>query len=242
MSSQGFLPLAPEPPAGGPLTMSSREIAELLAEDGDVRHDNIKRTIDTLANRGAISRPQFEDRPFLDAQGKSRTEKVYLVGNRDSYVVVAQLSPQFTARLVDRWQELEAQVARPIDAMQVLNDPAAMRGLLLSYTEKVLALESENKALGEKGAALDRIAAADGSLCITDAVTRTAPRPRFGSLLRASLSLRARRWHSDNRRLPHQPSSVAHQPRWRSTYALENQRGGKSANGGQREAPLVTPT
>lgn len=36
--------------------------------------------------------------------------KAYLVGKRDSYVVVAQLSPEFTARLVDRWQELEEQV------------------------------------------------------------------------------------------------------------------------------------
>lgn len=29
-------------------------------------------------------------------------------GKRDSIIVVAQLSPEFTARLVDRWQELEA--------------------------------------------------------------------------------------------------------------------------------------
>jgi phage regulator Rha-like protein len=29
-------------------------------------------------------------------------------GKRDSIIVVAQLSPEFTARLVDRWNELEA--------------------------------------------------------------------------------------------------------------------------------------
>ena len=34
-------------------------------------------------------------------------------GKRDSIIVVAQLSPEFTARLVDRWQELEAQVRQP---------------------------------------------------------------------------------------------------------------------------------
>ena len=38
-------------------------------------------------------------------------QKHYSIGKRDSYVIVAQLSPQFTAALVDRWQELEAQSA-----------------------------------------------------------------------------------------------------------------------------------
>ena len=34
--------------------------------------------------------------------------KVYEIGKRDSYIIVAQLSPEFTAKLVDRWQELES--------------------------------------------------------------------------------------------------------------------------------------
>jgi hypothetical protein len=37
----------------------------------------------------------------------ARPVDVYLVSKRDSYIVVAQLCPEFTARLVDRWQELE---------------------------------------------------------------------------------------------------------------------------------------
>lgn len=32
-----------------------------------------------------------------------KTIAVYLVGKRDSYVIVARLSPEFTGRLVDRW-------------------------------------------------------------------------------------------------------------------------------------------
>lgn len=50
------------------------------------------------------------------------------------------------------------------DPLQVLSDPAAMRGLLLTYTEKVLALESRVGELAPKADALDRIAAADGSM------------------------------------------------------------------------------
>jgi len=84
--------------------MSSCEIAEVC----DKRHDNVKRTIETLVDRGVIVRPQIEDEQDIDTMGRPRTTSVYLVSKRDSYVVVAQLSPEFTARLVDRWQELEA--------------------------------------------------------------------------------------------------------------------------------------
>ena len=108
-----------------PQTMSSREIAELVEK----RHDNVKRTIETLAERGVIVRPQIEDEQFTDTVGRPRTESIYRVGKRDSYVIVAQLSPEFTARLVDRWQTLETEVAeaRPLDAVAMLNDPATLQ-------------------------------------------------------------------------------------------------------------------
>ena len=83
------------------LTMSSREMADLVEK----RHDSVKRTVDTLVNRGVISQPQIVDGP-KSANGVH--EKQYLIGRRDTYVVVAQLCPEFTARIVDRWQELES--------------------------------------------------------------------------------------------------------------------------------------
>lgn len=81
--------------------MTSKEMAELTEK----RHDSVKRTIVTLSQKGLISYPQFVD-GTPGANGVA--ERVYHVSKRDSYVVVAQLSPEFTARLVDRWQELEA--------------------------------------------------------------------------------------------------------------------------------------
>ena len=83
-------------------TMTSREIADLVEK----RHDNVKRTIETLITQGVISKPQIEDG---EKAANGVTEKLYLIGKRDSYIIVAQLSPEFTARLVDRWQELESQ-------------------------------------------------------------------------------------------------------------------------------------
>ena len=87
------------------VTMTSREIAELVEK----RHDNVSRTIEALAVRGVITLPQFEE---VSNSGPGPTViRQYRVGKRDSYIVVAQLSPEFTARLVDRWQEMEASVA-----------------------------------------------------------------------------------------------------------------------------------
>lgn len=85
------------------VTMSSIEISVLV----DKRHDNVKRTIEALVDKGVIASPQIEEKPTA-----GRTMSVYLFrgekGKRDSIIVVAQLSPEFTARLVDRWNELEA--------------------------------------------------------------------------------------------------------------------------------------
>lgn len=91
------------------MTMSSREIAEVV----ELRHDSAKRTIERLAERGAIVQPPVVVEHVPDAMGRLRDVRSYLVNKRDSYVIVAQLSPEFTARLVDRWQELEKQVAQP---------------------------------------------------------------------------------------------------------------------------------
>ena len=81
------------------LTMSSREVADLV----ESRHDSVKRTIERLQDKGLIQlTPMVEVKNHL---GQVVTE--YQLIKRDTYVVVAQLSPEFTARLVDRWQELE---------------------------------------------------------------------------------------------------------------------------------------
>lgn len=96
------------------LTMSSKEIAELV----ESRHDNVRRTMDTLRDKGLISVTQTEE-PLANG-GKPLT--VYHVNKRDSYVVVAQLSPEFTARLVDRWQELEEQQSTQFKVPQTFQE------------------------------------------------------------------------------------------------------------------------
>lgn len=88
-------------------TMSSREIADLV----ESRHDNVKRTIERLSEKSIIRFTPSEETSH-DGAG-ARPVEVYQVNKRDSFIVVAQLCPEFTARLVDRWQELEARQTAP---------------------------------------------------------------------------------------------------------------------------------
>lgn len=148
-------------------TMSSRDMAELVG----LRHDNVKRTIDSLALKGVIGSPQIEE--YLDSL--RRPAKQYLVGKRDSFIVVAQLCPEFTARLVDRWQELEERAAKPaFDYAAALNDPRTLLALLTDNVKKVVALEADNTELSNENLMLEQKVAADApKTAFFDAVTVT---------------------------------------------------------------------
>lgn len=138
-----------------PLTMSSREIAELV----ESRHDKVKQSIERLAERGVIGLPPLGE--YLDTLGRKATE--YRIGKRDSYVVVAQLSPEFTARLVDRWQELEGQAANGGFAVpQSL--PEALR-LAADLADKMQEQARAIEAMRPKVEAHDKIAESFGSVC-----------------------------------------------------------------------------
>ena len=148
-------------------TMSSREMSELTGK----RHDSVKRTIETLAFKTdkngdpapVIGVPQIVE--YLDTLGRSANE--YHVSKRDSFVVVAQLCPEFTAKLVDRWQELETQAAKPaIFIPQTLPDALRLAADLAEQNNRLQVVVSEQ---APKVEALARIADASGSMCLTDA-------------------------------------------------------------------------
>lgn len=126
------------------LTMSSRDIADLV----ESCHDSVKRTIERLQDKGLIQlTPMVEVKNHL---GQVVTE--YQLIKRDTYVVVAQLSPEFTARLVDRWQELENQ--QNPTALLPQNYLQALEQLVASEKEKQ-ALALENKAMKPKADFVD---------------------------------------------------------------------------------------
>lgn len=81
------------------LTMTSREIADLVGK----QHSNIKISADRLSEKGVIGTLAVQE---FTHNGNKYTE--YLLNKRDSLILVAQNCPEFTARIVDRWQELES--------------------------------------------------------------------------------------------------------------------------------------
>ncbi|AUR95310.1 Rha family regulatory protein [Vibrio phage 1.205.O._10N.222.51.A7] len=81
------------------LAMSSREIAELTQKE----HKNVTRTIESLISAQILT-AQIEPLTF---NHRGNDYKYYELNKRDSLVVVARLSPEFTAAVVDRWQYLE---------------------------------------------------------------------------------------------------------------------------------------
>ncbi|HHP9865039.1 TPA: Rha family transcriptional regulator [Escherichia coli] len=104
----------------GKASMTSVEIAELVGS----RPDSVKRTIETLAKKGIIQFPQTVEIENKQSLGPRRFSSAYVFegerGKRDSIIVVAQLCPEFTARLVDRWRELEEQIRKPMSEIEMV--------------------------------------------------------------------------------------------------------------------------
>ena len=77
---------------GNAIKMTSIEIAELVGK----RHDNVKRTIETLAKNGVIRLPQIEVSERINNLGFNVQYEHYVFegeqGKRDSIVVVARQS------------------------------------------------------------------------------------------------------------------------------------------------------
>lgn len=182
------------------VTMSSREIAELVGS----RHDNVRVTIERLAERGVIALPALQEKKTA---GRPSIEYVFSGenGKRDSIIVVAQLSPEFTARLVDRWQELEQQQAPRIPQ----NFAEALR-LAADQAEQIEQQRAIIQEQAPKVEALRILAEAEGSVCITLAAKELGVKPR-----QLFAWLRDNRWlyrRSDN------GPYVAYQPRIDSGY------------------------
>ena len=96
--------------------MSSREMAALC----DKQHDNTLRLIRSLIERGLLKNTTPHN--YIHEQnGQQYIE--FLSDQRDSLVIVARLSPEFTAAVIDRWQALEANANSPAIALPDFTNP-----------------------------------------------------------------------------------------------------------------------
>lgn len=180
------------------LTMNSREIAALV----ESRHDNVRLSIERLAERGVIQLPPMQEVENNQATSPNSKSKVYVFsgekGKRDSIIVVAQLSPEFTARLVDRWQELEAQVAKP--ALPDFSNPAEAARAWAAQFEQRAALEAKVEADAPKVAFYHDVTGSDAVIdmaTVAKVLNRGIGRNRLFAFLREEGVL-------DGRNVPYQ--------------------------------------
>ena len=108
--------------------MSSREIADLTKS----RHFDVIRSIVNLTAAGILT----AECPLRDFESRGKTYQEYLLTKRDSLVVVARFSPEFTAAIVDRWQELET---KELQSALPTNYIESLEALLFSEREKLAA-------------------------------------------------------------------------------------------------------
>jgi len=149
--------------------MSSLDIAELTKK----KHNKVMRDIKSLVDQSAIGESSFGLTSYTDKS--NRKQSMYLLDFEATMTLVTGYDAKRRSQVISRWVELEK---KEQDPMKALNDPAAMRGILLTYTEKVLALEEEVKEAAPKVAGFDRIATADGLTCITDTAKTLQIRPK----------------------------------------------------------------
>lgn len=182
-----------------PLTMDSLEISELV----ESRHDNVKTTMERLGAKGVIQLPASQE----VKNHLGQTVKVYSVGKRDSHVVVAQLCPEFTARLVDRWQELEQKVASNL-LPNFANPAAAARAWAEQFEQRQIAQAERDDAVRTK--------AQIGSKREATAMAKASAASREATRLKEQLGFNAR--HATAKAVK-KATGVDYGPQWRKLKA-----------------------
>ena len=132
------------------MTMSSREIASIVGAS----HHNMLKTIRSLVSDGVIS---GNETPYEHEQN-GQTYPEFLLNFRDTMVVMSGFRADLRAKIIDRWQELEAQ-AKP----QV---PQTYAAALLEAGRLALELEQKEAQLAiaaPKAEFVDRYVDATGT-------------------------------------------------------------------------------
>lgn len=157
----------------GEVFANSRDVAAFF----DKRHDDVLKAIRNLiAQEPDLGLRNFADTPYT-AEQNGQTYRSFDM-DREGFELLAM---GFTGTKALKWKRayirafkaMEDELrARPVDPMSVLGDPSQLRGLLLSYSERVEKLGAHNVQLEttnrEIGGALDRISNREGTLCVRD--------------------------------------------------------------------------
>ena len=152
--------------AGNTVTMSSREIAELTGKQHKHVLDDIRKMLEELEIRSADFSANL-----LDAYG--RQQPGFLLPRREVEILLTGYSIQLRAKCLDRLRDLES--GEQFKIPQTL--PEALR-LAADLSDQVQQQQQQLAIAAPKVEALDRIATADGAICITSAAKHLQMRPK----------------------------------------------------------------
>lgn len=133
------------------ITMTSREIAELTGK----RHDHVMADIRNMLKSLGVDAPAFSG-TYKTAQGNEY--QLFNLPKRETLILVSGYSVELRARIIDRWQELEAQQNPQL--------PQTYAEALLEAGRLALEVEEKTKQLeraAPKVEFVDRYVQAEGS-------------------------------------------------------------------------------
>lgn len=144
-------------------SLTSQQIAVLVGSTDS----NVKLSISRLIARGVISETPMAN-GIKAANGITPVHYVFTgeKGKRDSIIVVAQLSPEFTAALVDRWNELEQRAAQPVAPSHQI--PQSFAEALQLAANQALKIEQD----APKVSFYDTVAASSSLMTVSDAAKK----------------------------------------------------------------------
>lgn len=136
------------------VTMTSREIAALTGKHHFHVTTDILKMLEELMEDVTAFRVIYFD-------SMNREQYEYALNRELTDVLLTGYSANLRRRVIARWRELE-EVKTKSDPMDMLRDPAAMRALLLGYTEEVIESRKQLALAAPKVEFVDRYVDATG--------------------------------------------------------------------------------
>lgn len=150
---------------GDTLTMTSREIADLVG----ARHNDLIATIERQIDGGVLRVSRETRRPLKMGEKGGRPTMVYDLGKRDTLIVVSGYDDALRAKVIDRWIELETKIVAAPAIQFDPTDPQVLLQVFGALQSKVQEQQAVIAAQAEDVDRVRRLEATSGAMCITDA-------------------------------------------------------------------------
>lgn len=164
----------------GKVFTDSRSVAEFFEK----QHFHVLRDIDNLLKaEPELAASNFGCGHYTLPSTGSQQHRLYTM-DRDGFTLLAMgftgpKALRWKLKYIEAFNTMEAQIKQaPADMTSLLMDPSKLRGLLLSYTEKVTELQGRVEEMRPSVHALERIAISDGSMSITEAAKNLQAQPK----------------------------------------------------------------